>query len=60
MFDFYGEKYKDGSTFMVLKSLSYFEDAEEDVDTEQILPIEWVDVKKTIELEQKKYLSFLQ
>ena len=45
---------------MVLKSLSYFEDAEEHVDTEQILPIEWVDVKKTIELEQKKYLSFLQ
>ena len=46
---FYSAKYSDSSIFMVLKSLTYFEDAEADI-LPNILDnkIIWEDVKKTI------------
>ena len=55
--EFYAIKYGHTSTFMVLKSLSYFEDAEED-----ILPnvfdhsISWESVKKVIIEEVKQVI----
>lgn len=49
---FYSEKYNDSSIFMVLKSLTYFEDAEADI-LPNILDksINWENVKKTISKE---------
>lgn len=52
MLSFYSEKYTDGSTFMVLKSLTWFDDADL-----EILPnmmdktVKWSDIKNTIKNE---------
>lgn len=56
---FYSEKYKDGSAFMVLKSLTYFEDAEDDVDPVQLIPASWTEVKSSIVYHHKDYLDNL-
>jgi len=45
---FYIGKYPDGSKFLVLKSLSYFIDADEDEMPIMINPIHWDLVKKLI------------
>lgn len=42
---FYCEKYPDGSDFLVMRSLTYFSDAEKDENPRMILPIEWEKVK---------------
>lgn len=49
MLAFYSEKYNDGSTFMVLKSLTYFDDAEEDP-LPKILDknLKWPNIKSAI------------
>lgn len=51
----YNEKYFDASTYLALKSLTYFDDAEQDMDLDMIEPIEWIEVKKTILKEVKDY-----
>lgn len=48
MLGFYTQKYADGSTFMVLKSLSYFEDAEKDPMPFMLSKISWSKIKKFI------------
>lgn len=48
MQSFYERKYPDGSMFMVLKSLSYFEDAEQDPSPYMLEPIDWEEVKRHI------------
>lgn len=48
MCSFYVEKYSDGSLFLVLKSLSYFEDAEADPLPFMLTEINWDTVKETI------------
>lgn len=48
MLDYYLAKYPDGSLFLVLKSLVYFEDAEEDEMPNMLFPIEWEKVKRRI------------
>lgn len=48
MLGFYTQKYADGSTFMVLKSLSYFEDAEKDPMPFMIKEIAWPKIKDFI------------
>jgi len=55
LIDAYNAKYADGSEFLVLKSIIYFDDAEED-DTPGIFnpAITWLLVKQTIEKEAKK------
>jgi hypothetical protein len=45
---FYQDKYHDGSVFHVLKSLSYFDDADEDEAPVMLDHVRWVDVKKFI------------
>ena len=45
---FYKSKYFDGSVFLLLKSLTYFNDAENDDPPVMITSIKWNDVKKTI------------
>jgi len=48
MLKFYIQKYHDGSEYLVLKSLTYFEDAEKDQCLEMINPLDWNEVKTTI------------
>ena len=48
LMDFYNKKYYDGSEYMVLKSLTYFEDAEEDHQVKMIHKISWGRIKKFI------------
>jgi len=48
LMDFYNNKYYDGSEYMVLKSLTYFDDAEEDYTVDMIRKVLWTKVKKFI------------
>lgn len=45
---FYRKKYPDGSCFMVMKSLTYFDDADLDVHPRMFEHIEWSDIKSHI------------
>lgn len=51
MIDLYQEKYPDGNRFLLLKSLDYFEDAEEDNDPVFLQPADWSSIKKRITTE---------
>ena len=48
LLDFYKNKYHDGSIFLVIKSLSYFDDAEEEAMPDMCVAIKWKDVKDHI------------
>lgn len=48
MLSFYREKYPDGSDFMVLKSLSYFDDADPDPLPYMFRAVTWEDVKSRV------------
>jgi hypothetical protein len=54
MMSFYQEKYADGSIFMVLRSLSYFDDAEEDPMPRMLIKSGWEKIKTKITEEIKK------
>jgi len=51
MLEFYQQKYPDGNPFLILKSLTYFEDAEEENDLNLLIKADWGKVKSTIEKE---------
>lgn len=59
MMDMYEKKYADGSAFMVLRSLTYFDDAEEDEMPEMLVPVSWKDIRKTITDNHKQYVNSL-
>lgn len=59
MIDMYSKKYTDGSAFLVLKSLLYFEDAEEDEMPKMLIPVSWEQIKKTITKQHRNYLDRL-
>jgi len=46
--DFYSSKYNDGSIFMALKSLTYFDDAETDIMPDMLIKKSWTQAKKEI------------
>ncbi|MEO1213583.1 MAG: nucleotidyl transferase AbiEii/AbiGii toxin family protein [Bacteroidota bacterium] len=48
LIQFYNNKYPDGSEFMVAKSLSYFEDAEQDEPPNMIVDVDWETIKGEI------------
>ncbi len=48
MISFYEEKYKDGSVFMLLKSLTYFSDADKQIDPPMFLVFNWETCKEKI------------
>ncbi|MCL2649567.1 MAG: nucleotidyl transferase AbiEii/AbiGii toxin family protein [Candidatus Azobacteroides sp.] len=48
MLKFYEMKYTKGSPFNVMRSLSYFEDAEEELMPKMFVPVEWENIKLTI------------
>ncbi|MBK9338896.1 MAG: nucleotidyl transferase AbiEii/AbiGii toxin family protein [Lewinellaceae bacterium] len=51
---FYNQKYPDGSEFLVARSLTYFDDADQDEDLNLLQNADWRTVKKTIENEVQK------
>ena len=51
MIEFYNQKYPDGSEFIVVKSLSYFEDAEGDEEPELLINTDWNSIKRFISQE---------
>lgn len=57
MIGFYNEKYFDGSEYMLIKSLTYFDDAEEDISPEMIQETKWKEVKDRISQEVIKYFN---
>jgi predicted nucleotidyltransferase component of viral defense system len=52
---FYNDKYPDGSVFMVLKSLSYFEDADLELSPRMYIDVQWDEIKAFIS-EQLKHI----
>lgn len=57
MLDLYRQKYPNTSHFMVLKSLTYFEDAENEPDPMIIKQVTWVEVKNKVLKEVNSYLK---
>ena len=55
--DFYNQKYHDGSEFMALKSLGYFDDANTQLQPQMFKDFDWEECKRYI-LEETKKLSF--
>lgn len=55
MINLYTEKYDDGSEFMLIKSLTYFDDAEGDPMPMMLKDVSWEDIKKKIVGEIKSY-----
>jgi len=48
MISFYEQKYSDGSVFLVLKSLTYFEDADRELSPLMLQDVDWEGVKHTL------------
>lgn len=59
MLQHYTNKYADGSEFLVLKSLTYFEDAEPEQQPIMLKNISWQAVKNTVLKEHSAYLKSL-
>lgn len=57
MIELYGTKYNDGSEAIVLKSLTYFIDAEDDEEPLMFRKISWGKIKDKIRNEVKKYIK---
>ncbi len=55
--NFYTEKFSDGSLYLALKSLIYFDDAEQEKDPVLLSNITWNEVKANIE---KKHLDYMK
>lgn len=55
--NFFVQKFPDASVYLALKSLIYFDDAEEQPDPIMFEKITWQQVKKIVETEQNMYLS---
>ena len=54
---FYSAKYPDGTLFIALKSLTYFEDAESDPMPEMLEHMNWAQIKESVSLSVRSYLS---
>ncbi len=57
MLEFYNQKYADGSTFLVLKSMAYFENADEELMPRMLKNIAWDEVKETIKNTVQEYIT---
>jgi hypothetical protein len=57
MLNFYIQKYPDGSKFLVLKSLTYFEDAEVELAPVMLESIDWEEVKSKIVKETRSLIN---
>lgn len=59
MIGFYRQKYKDGSEFLVLKSLNYFDDADTEDTPIMIIKSPWEEIKQKIREVTEEYLKKL-
>lgn len=59
LMNYYTLKYQDGSSFLVLKSLTYFEDADQDEMPYMLESVDWGSVKNHIAGEVEGYLKSL-
>ena len=57
MVQWYSEKYKDASLFLVLKSLAYFVDADSDDEPVMLKRIEWKEIKNSIDKEVNQFIK---
>ncbi|HBS84985.1 MAG: hypothetical protein A2W91_07100 [Bacteroidetes bacterium GWF2_38_335] len=57
LLDFYKQKFHDGSDFLVLRSLTWFEDAESENNPELIKKITWKKVKEKISAALRSYIK---
>ena len=57
MLNYYKQKYADGTEFLVIKSLTYFEDAEQDDYPVMLIPVNWERIKHHIAKKVKKYMQ---
>lgn len=57
MMDFYRQKYNDGAEAIVLKSLTYFHDANDDTGPIMLKKADWEGVKTKIRKEVKSYVE---
>ena len=57
--EYYNDKYEDGSTFLLLKSINYFEDAENDMPPELFEQVSWEEVKDKISGAYDQYMKQL-
>ena len=55
MIKFYEQKYHDGSTFLVLRSLAYFDDADQEPMPKMLKIVDWHRVKEVITEKLKEY-----
>jgi predicted nucleotidyltransferase component of viral defense system len=55
MLDLYQQKYTDCSAFNVIRSLTYFVDAEDNIMPEMIIPVQWRNIKSTIRQAVEQY-----
>jgi hypothetical protein len=56
MLGFYTQKYSDGSEFLALKSLAYFEDADTDEDPVMLRTVNWLKIKSFIKSTLEGYI----
>ena len=56
---FYENKYVDGSIYLALKSLIYFEDADEEIEPDLLINVSWNMVKDRIKAELLTYIDKL-
>ena len=56
LMEFYVQKYKEGTPYLVMKSLTYFDDAESDDNPKMFKKIDWEQVKSEITIAVKEYL----
>jgi hypothetical protein len=57
MLSMYLQKYQDGSEFLVVKSLAYFDDAEQEDNCQMLIDVNWKEVKAHIINEVQKYIK---
>ena len=60
MLGFYKQKYHDGSVFLVLKSLAYYEDADQEPMPKMLEEIKWETVKTEIAEKLKAFVNAWQ
>jgi len=57
LLEFYEQKYHDGSVFMVLRSLVYFDDADDELMPKMFEDLDWKLIKKSISKDLKSYIG---
>jgi predicted nucleotidyltransferase component of viral defense system len=57
MMSFYNKKYADGSDFLVLKSLTYFEDAEQEQEPVMLTNVNWKAIKEVVLQKHNEYIN---